>query len=77
MNTITNASVAGGDTATSFRTRAPISPASSDKPTPIITTRINVTATNYWKFLVNEVKMKRTPAPVRRPSTRVVSVWIL
>ncbi len=76
ISTMMKVSVAGGATATSFRTRAAMRPASSAKPTPIITTRMSVIAVNSWKFLVNEVKMKRIPLPVSRPCTLMVSLWI-
>ena len=62
------------DTATSLRISAPISPAASARPTPIITTRMIATAAKLRKLSTNDVNRKRTPSTVSRPWTSVVSV---
>ena len=64
------------ETPTSLRISAPISPAASARPTPIITTRMIATAAKLLKLSTNDVNRKRTPSPVSRPLTFVVSVSI-
>ena len=70
-------SVGPGETPTSLRISAPISPAASARPTPIMTTSMIVTAEKFLKLSTNEVNRKRTPEPVRSPLTLAVSVLIL
>lgn len=48
-------SVESDETATSLRMSAPISPAASARPTPIITTTMIVTVAKLRKFDTNEV----------------------
>jgi hypothetical protein len=62
------------DTATSLRISAPIRPAASARPTPIITTRMIVTAAKLRKLSTNEVNRKRMPSTVSSPLTSVVFV---
>jgi hypothetical protein len=54
--TMINVSVARDETPTSFRISAPISPAASARPTPIITTRMIATAEKFRKLSTNDVK---------------------
>ena len=56
-----------------MRISAPISPAASARPTPIITTRMIVTAAKLRKLSTNEVNRKRTPLVVSRPWTLATS----
>ena len=53
---------------------APMSPASSATPTPIIATKMTPTTPKPAKLATNDVKMKRMPSAVSRLSTAVVSV---
>ena len=69
-----NVSVLLEDTATSLRISAPINPAASARPTPIITTRMIVTAAKLRKLSTNDVNRKRMPSTVSRPLTSVVFV---
>ena len=69
-----NVSVLGEEAATSLRISAPISPAASARPTPIITTRMIATAAKLRKLSTNDVNRKRMPSTVSRPLTSVVSV---
>ncbi len=71
-----NVSVPRDETPTSLRIRAPISPAASARPTPIITTRMIATAAKFRKLETNDVNRNRTPSPVSRPFTFAVSVTI-
>ncbi len=76
-STITNVSIPGLVTATSLRISAPIRPAASARPTPIITTRMIVTALKLRKLSTKDVNKKRTPSTVSRPLILLVSVWTL
>ena len=49
-----NVSELADDTPTSLRISAPISPAASARPTPIITTSMIATAAKFLKLLTNE-----------------------
>ena len=69
-----NVSMPGEEAATSLRISAPISPAASARPTPIITTRMIATAAKLRKLSTNDVNRKRMPSTVSRPLTSVVSV---
>ena len=69
-----NVSDQAGATATSLRISAPISPAASARPTPIITTRMIETAAKLRKLSTKDVNRKRTPSTVSSPWTSVVSV---
>ena len=76
-STMMNVSEPLEETATSLRISAPIRPADSARPTPIITTRMIETAAKLRKLSTNEVNRKRTPSTLSRPLTRVVSLWTL
>ena len=62
MKMMIGVSIASDETLTSLRISAPISPAASARPTPIITTRMIATAAKLRKLATNEVKRKRTPS---------------
>ena len=62
MKTRIGVSIASDETLTSFRISAPISPAASARPTPIITTRMIATAAKLRKLATNDVKRKRIPS---------------
>ena len=62
MKMMIGVNIAADDTLTSFRISAPIRPAASARPTPIITTRMIATAAKLRKFATNDVKRKRTPS---------------
>ena len=68
-------SVRSEEIATSLRISAPIRPAASATPTPIMTTSMIATAEKLRKLSTNEVNRKRTPSPVRSPWIFVVS-WV-
>ena len=76
-STMMNVSVPLEETATSFRISAPIRPAASARPTPIITTRMIETAAKLRKLSTNDVNRKRTPSTLSSPLTLVVSLWTL
>ena len=61
-STMMNVSMLLDETPTSLRISAPISPAASASPTPIITTRMIATAAKLRKLSTNDVKRKRTPS---------------
>jgi len=65
-----------GATATSLRIRAPINPACSARPTPIIATRMTPTTPKLVKFDTAEVKMNLMPSAVSRLLIAVVSVCV-
>jgi hypothetical protein len=69
-----NVSEAGGAILTILRIRAPISPASSASPTPIMATMITPTAEKSLKFCTKLVKMNRIPSALSRFFTAMVSV---
>ncbi len=73
-STMMKVSVLLEETATSLRMRAPISPAASARPTPIITTRMIATAAKLRKLSTNDVNRKRTPSTLSSPWTSDVSV---
>ena len=54
-STMMNVSVLFDETPTSLRISAPISPAASARPTPIITTRMIATAAKLRKLSTNDV----------------------
>ena len=56
--------VAGGDTFTSLRMSAPMRPACSATPTPIMATKMTATTLKFAKFCTNEVKRNRMPSTV-------------
>ena len=68
---------AADETLTSLRISAPINPAASARPTPIMTTRMIATAAKLRKLATNEVKRKRTPSADTRLWTDAVSstIW--
>ena len=72
MKMMMGVSIASDETATSLRISAPISPAASARPTPIITTRMIATAAKFRKFATKEVKRKRIPSADRRLCTAAV-----
>ena len=76
MKMMIGVSMAADETLTSFRIRAPIRPAASARPTPIITTRMIATAAKLRKFATNDVKRKRMPSAERRLCTDAVS-WTI
>ena len=55
-STMMKVSVPLDETPTSLRISAPMRPAASARPTPIITTRMIVTAEKFLKLSTNEVK---------------------
>ena len=65
-----------GATLTSFRISAPIRPASSATPTPIMATRITATTLKLEKLLTREVNRNRMPSTDSRLWMAVVSVRI-
>ena len=67
-----NVSEEADETATSRRISAPINPAASARPTPIITTRMIATAAKLRKLSTNDVNRKRTPSTVSRLRTSLV-----
>ena len=73
-STMMNVSVLLDETPTSLRISAPISPAASARPTPIMTTSMIATAEKFLKLSTKDVNRKRMPSPVRRPLTFAVSV---
>ena len=73
MKMMIGVSIASDETLTSLRISAPISPAASARPTPIITTRMIATAAKLRKLATNEVKRKRIPSAERRLWTAAVS----
>ncbi len=73
-STMMNVSEPAEDTPTSLRISAPISPAASATPTPIITTRMITTAAKLRKLSTNDVNRKRTPSTVSNPRISVVAV---
>ena len=73
MKMMIGVNMAADETLTSFRISAPIRPAASARPTPIITTRMIATAAKLRKLATNDVNMKRTPSAERRLCT--AAVW--
>ena len=61
-----------GETATSLRMSAPISPASSATPAPSIATNVTATTPKPAKLATNDVKMNRMPSTVSRPWIGIV-----
>ena len=61
-----NASRGRGETLTSFRMRAPIRPATSATPAPIIAMNVMPTTLKPVKLATKDVKMKRMPSTVSR-----------
>ena len=66
MKMMIGVSIASDETLTSFRISAPIRPAASARPTPIITTRMIATAAKFRKLATNEVNRNRIPSAERR-----------
>ena len=73
MKMMIGVSMASDETLTSFRISAPISPAASARPTPIMTTRMIATAAKLRKLATNDVKRKRIPSADRRLWIEAVS----
>ena len=76
MKMMIGVSIAADETATSLRMRAPISPAASARPTPIMTTRMIATAAKLRKFATKDVNRKRIPSADRRLWIEAVSSTI-
>ena len=66
MKMMIGVSIPSDETLTSFRISAPIRPAASARPTPIITTRMIATAAKLRKLATKEVKRNRIPSAERR-----------
>ena len=64
---IRNAISRRGATATSLRIKAPISPADSARPAPIIAMNVTAMTPKFWKLGTNDVNRKRIPSIVSRP----------
>ena len=67
MSTMMNVIRRSGDTRTSRRMSAPMSPASSASPTPSIATRMIPTTPKLLKLATGDVIMNRIPSAVRSP----------
>ena len=72
---IKNAISLRGATATSLRIKAPISPAASARPAPIMAMNVTAMTPKFWKLGTNDVNRKRMPSIVRRPLIGMVSSW--
>ena len=62
-------------TPTSLRMRAPISPAASATPTPIMAMNTTATTLNPAKLLTNDEKKNEMPSRLSMLSISVVSCW--